>query len=133
MSHSPVVSTRPTPFSARGKSLEIQEWAGSAPGELHVHHAADIAWHVLEGRLHFRFADSEADVSAGQTLFIPAGTPHTYGEGEDSRYLVIAPPPLFELFQALRDARIGRPYTEWGKPPDGEIYQRYDSELLERR
>jgi quercetin dioxygenase-like cupin family protein/DNA-binding CsgD family transcriptional regulator len=133
MSTGPVISNGTGEFAAKGGSLEIQEWAGSAPGELHVHHAGDIAWHVLEGSLRFRFADGEKDIAAGQTLFVPAGTAHTYGEGEDSRYLVIAPPRLFELFQALRTARSGRPYTEWGKPPDAEIYRKYESELLEAR
>ena len=64
---------------ASGGTLEIQLWEGSAPYELHVHYQHDIAWHILEGSLHFRFADREADVHAGSTLFIPAGTPHTYG------------------------------------------------------
>jgi hypothetical protein len=44
---------------------------------------------------------------------------------------VIAPPRLFELFEALRAARSRRPFTEWGNGKDREIYRRYDSELLE--
>ncbi|MGE3073560.1 MAG: LuxR C-terminal-related transcriptional regulator [Dehalococcoidia bacterium] len=118
-------------FSAAGETLAVQEWRGSAPGELHVHHSADIAWHIIEGSLSFRFADSVRSLSAGETVFIPAGTAHTYGEGMDSRYLVIAPPRLFELFEALRTARSRRPFTDWGNGPDREIYRRYDSELLE--
>ena len=118
-------------FNARGESLAIQEWRGSAPGELHVHHAADIAWHVLEGSLSFRFADGVRHLAAGETVLIPAGTAHTYGEGMQSRYLVIAPPRLFDLFEALRTARARRPFTDWGNGPDRDIYRRYDSELLE--
>lgn len=114
-----------------GERLAIQEWRGSAPGELHVHHAADIAWHVLEGSLSFRFSDERRTLTAGQTVLVPAGVPHTYGEGMDSRYLVIAPPRLFELFEALRAARSRRPFTDWGNGPDRDIYRRYESELLE--
>ncbi len=42
---------------APGASFSIKEWRGSGPAALHVHHADDEAWHVLEGSLHFRFAD----------------------------------------------------------------------------
>jgi uncharacterized cupin superfamily protein len=131
---------RPEGDVGAGDSLQIQLWEGSAPGELHVHHDADIAWHVLEGSLHFRFADGEAEVVAGSTLFIPAGTPHTYGvesalhRGEPQgfvRYLVIGPPRLFDLFAALQVAREGRSHTDWGNGPDREIYRRFESDLLE--
>src|SRR4029079_2414925 len=118
-------------FAAGGQTLAIQEWRGSAPGDLHVDHAQDISWHVIEGSLSFRFADGNRRLLAGETVFIPAGTAHTYGEGSDSRYLVIAPPRLFELFEALRAARSRRPFTEWVNGKDREIYRRYDSELLE--
>ena len=117
-------------FEVAGTTLAIQEWRGSAPGELHVHHRHDIAWYVIEGSLRFRFADREEAVGAGTTVFVPAGTPHTYGEG-DARYLVIAPPQLFELFSELREARTGRPHTDWGNGPDRDIYRKHHSELLE--
>jgi DNA-binding CsgD family transcriptional regulator/quercetin dioxygenase-like cupin family protein len=117
-------------FELEGTTLAIQEWQGSAPGELHVHHLHDIAWQVLDGKLHFRFSDREVVAEAGTTVFVPAGTPHAYGEG-DARYLVIGHPRLFKLFRELRTARTGRPHTDWGNGPDREIYRRYDSELLE--
>ena len=113
-----------------GSTLAIEEWAGSAPGELHVHHTRDIAWHVMSGSLSFRVETRRITVTEGGTLFIPAGVAHTYGEG-DARYLVIASPELFALFRELRQARIGRPHTEWGLGPDGEIYRRHESELLD--
>jgi quercetin dioxygenase-like cupin family protein len=127
-------------FIAEGSTIAIQLWEGSAPYELHVHHAHDIAWHLLEGSLTFRFSDSESTVGAGATVFIPAGTPHTYGiepallagcEQGHVRYLVIAPPRLFELFKALEVARTGRSHTDWGKGDDPAIYAAYESELLE--
>ncbi len=127
---------------ASGDTLEIQLWEGSAPYELHVHHKHDIAWHILEGSLRFRFSDGVADISEGSTLFVPAGTPHTYGiepallsggspEGR-TRYLVFGPTLLFKLFKELEVARTGRPHTDWGAGPDAEIYARYGSELLDR-
>jgi mannose-6-phosphate isomerase-like protein (cupin superfamily) len=67
------------PFAAAGQSFIIKEWRGSGPATLHVHHADDEAWHVLEGTLHFRFADRELDVPAGGTAFVPAGVGITRG------------------------------------------------------
>jgi hypothetical protein len=131
----------PEPIITTAEDLRaIQVWEGSAPYELHVHHRHDIAWYIIEGALRFRFADREVEAQAGATVFIPAGTPHTYGiepsllaGGEQGyvRYLVIAPPRLFELFKALEVARTGRSHTDWGRGPDAEIYRRYESELLE--
>ena len=123
-------SFQDNPYSAAGDSLRIEEWRGSAPGELHVHHDCDIAWHVLEGTLRFRVENGEFTVNTGETVFFPAGTPHSYGEGDEARYLVIAPPKLFNLFQQLRSARMGRPHTDWGNGPDRAIYEKFDSELL---
>ncbi len=125
------VAERSVGFEVGGDSLALQEWAGSAPGELHVHHRDDIAWHVLEGSLHFRFADREIDAAAGTTVFIPAGTPHTYGEGEESRYLVIGAPRLFAMFHELIAARKARTNPMETTEEDRETYRRYDSELLE--
>lgn len=126
-----IISSESTPFSAHGGSLVIEEWQGSAPGELHVHHHDDVAWHVLDGRLSFRFADRREEFGPGTTVFMPAGTPHTYGEGDATRYLVIGPPRVFDLFLALRNARMGRPHTDWGNGPDRQIYRDHEAELLD--
>src|SRR5690348_10866227 len=78
----------PVRFAATGSSFSVKEWRGSGPATLHVHHADDEAWHVLEGMLHFRFADGEVDVPAGGTVFVPAGIAHTYW-ATDARYLIV--------------------------------------------
>src|SRR5258708_30521879 len=78
-------------FSAVGQSLIVHEWRGSGPAALHVHHADDEAWHVLEGTLRFRFADRVADLGPGRQVFLPAGVAHTYRAGEP-RSLVTEPP-----------------------------------------
>jgi mannose-6-phosphate isomerase-like protein (cupin superfamily) len=111
-----------TPFSATGGSFVIHEWRGSGPALLHVHHADDEAWHVLEGTLRFRFADRTADVPAGGTVFVPAGVPHTY-EAIDARYLIFLTPRLDALIRELQ------------RTPDraahAAVYRMFESELLE--
>lgn len=109
-------------FSATGQSFAIREWRGSGPAKLHVHHADDEAWHVLDGILRFRFLDRHVDAGAGTTVFVPAGVAHTY-EAIHARYLVILPPRLVALIEALQES-----------PPaedEASIYRRYSSELLE--
>lgn len=112
-----------TPISAIGRSFDIHEWTGSGPDYLHVHHADDEAWHVLEGTLTFKFTDHQVDVPAGTTVFVPAGVPHAYFDPTGTtRYLIILTPRLRELISALRAAP---------REQHNEIMRRFDSEILE--
>jgi mannose-6-phosphate isomerase-like protein (cupin superfamily) len=109
-------------FSAVGQSFVVHEWCGSGPAALHVHHADDEAWHVLEGTLRFRFADRLADVGPGGTVFVPAGVAHTY-EAVNARYLIILTPRLASLIAELQQTRY--------RAAQPEVYRKYQSELLE--
>ena len=111
------------PFSAAGKSFEIHEWRGSGPATLHVHLSDDEAWHVLEGELMFRYADRTETAGPGATVFIAAGTAHTYTAGPGSRYLIVLTPRLRALIAELQSDR--------DPAHQHEIYRRFDSELLE--
>ena len=111
-----------TRFFAAGTSFSVKEWRGSGPATLHVHHADDEAWHVLEGTLHFRFNDGEVDVPAGGTVFVPAGVPHTYW-ATDARYLIVLTPRLEALIAELQSTH------DLAAQPS--IYAKYESTLLE--
>ncbi|HEX4577500.1 MAG TPA: cupin domain-containing protein [Edaphobacter sp.] len=113
----------PTPFSAAGASFEIHEWRGSGPATLHVHHADDEAWHVLEGELTFRYSDRSETVGPGTTVFVPAGKAHTYTAAANARYLIILTSRLSALIAALQADR--------DPTHQSEIYRRFNSELLE--
>lgn len=108
-------------FAGTGQSFALREWRGSGPAKLHVHHADDEAWHVLEGVLRFRFTDREIQVGAGETVFVPAGVAHTY-EAIEARYLVVLTPRLVALIEELQS-----------QPPSehSAIYRKHLSELLE--
>ena len=110
-------------FSATGNSFSVHEWRGSGPAIMHVHHADDEAWHVLEGVLRFRFPDRTVEVTAGGTMFVPAGAAHTY-EAIDARYLIILTPRLDALIKALQSER--------DRGRHAEIYHAHQSEMLER-
>jgi len=91
------------PISAAGASMVVHEWTGGGPPWLHVHRSDDEAWHVLEGSLRFSFADGDVDAPAGTTVFVPAGTAHTYAENEPSRYLMFLTPRLDRLIARLHE------------------------------
>jgi mannose-6-phosphate isomerase-like protein (cupin superfamily) len=111
-----------TRFAAAGGSFSLNEWRGSGPPTLHVHHADDEAWHVLEGSLHFRFADREVDIGPGGSVFVPAGVAHTY-TATDARYLIVLTPRLAALIAELQRT------PDRAAHPD--IYRKYESTLLE--
>jgi mannose-6-phosphate isomerase-like protein (cupin superfamily) len=115
-------ATSPERMSASGQSFSLHEWRGSGPATLHVHHADDEAWHVLEGSLRFRFADRTVTVEAGGSVFVPAGVAHTY-DAVSARYLIVLTPRLEALIRELQQT------PDRQKHPD--IYRRHESELLE--
>lgn len=78
---------------------------------------------MLEGELTFRYSDRTETAGAGTTVFVPAGTAHTYTANEHSRYLIVLTPRLRALISALQSDR--------DPSHQREIYRRFDSELLE--
>lgn len=98
------------------------QWEWIAP--LHVHHADDEAWYVLEGALKFVIGDARCEAGPDSAVFAPKGTPHAYGNarrGEPARYLLITTPKIRALVQALHEPGAGD-YRE--------LFRAYDSELL---
>jgi mannose-6-phosphate isomerase-like protein (cupin superfamily) len=111
-------------IEATGESFALREWSGSGPAELHVHHADDEAWCVLAGTVRFRFADGEVNAVVGSTVFVPAGTPHTFvALSPDTRYLLILTKRLVSLIESLQ----GGP----GGEAKAQVYRDHASELLE--
>jgi uncharacterized cupin superfamily protein len=111
------------PMAALGQSFDVQEWSGSGPDYLHVHHSDDEAWHVLEGTLTFKFLDRQTEAPAGTTVFVPAGVAHAYYEAHGpTRYLIIMTPRLRDLIGELHQA----PFDQ-----HNAIMHRYDSEIVD--
>src|SRR5579859_1781139 len=111
------------PIAATGESFSVHEWRGSGPAHLHVNHADDEAWPVLEGTLRFRFADRQVDASAGATVFVPAGVAHTYEAIGSARYLIVLTPRLRDLIAELQTTRDLKQH--------GAVMKKYQSEVLE--
>jgi mannose-6-phosphate isomerase-like protein (cupin superfamily) len=90
---------------------------------LHVHHADDEAWYVLDGTLGFRLGDDLVTAGPGCAVLAPKGTPHSFwNEGpEEARYLLVMSPRLFALVRELH-AGTGEDFHE--------IFRRHSSQLL---
>lgn len=115
-------SSNDTKIHAPGNSFRIYEWSGGGPPYMHVHFDDDEAWHMLEGTLTFKLPDREIEVGPGQTMHIPAGTPHTFYEAHGStRYLMILTPRLDELISELHRTPPAR---------HGDVMERYHSKIV---
>jgi mannose-6-phosphate isomerase-like protein (cupin superfamily) len=108
----------------------IVEWTDSGESEyewiagLHVHHADDEAWYVLEGVLRFRIGEEIREVGPGGAVWAPKGTPHAFGNarsGQPARYLLVTTPKIRALVQALHQP---------GVADYPAIFRAHDSELL---
>ena len=111
----------------------LAEWTDSGEtsaerpiAPLHVHHADDEAWYVLEGMLGFRLDDTGLLAPAGSAVVAPRGVAHTYwnATGEPVRYVIVLTPNLMRMIDDIHQTT--------GRDPEAmrELFARYDSELL---
>jgi quercetin dioxygenase-like cupin family protein len=74
--------------------------AGDMP-PLHVHHAQDEGFYLLEGELTLYLPDEETTLRPGDYALAPRGVPHAYRAGDEpARWLLISNPAGFERFVA---------------------------------
>ncbi len=117
-----------------GDGFVIAEWqdAGGPAGPprfiapLHLHHADDEAWYVIEGTLRVRVGDDEIEARAGAGVFVPRGTPHTYWnpEPERVRYLLVMTSKIYRLIQEIHTM------TDRSSAALRAVFAKYNSELL---
>ena len=88
---------------------------GDAP-PLHIHRGEDEFFHLIEGRMRFRFGDGrQAELEPGQSLLAPKGVAHGYRvtSPEGARCLTLTTGTDFEGM--VRE--MSRPATRPGPPP----------------
>jgi quercetin dioxygenase-like cupin family protein len=70
---------------------------GDSP-PVHVHRDEDEVFHVLEGELRLRVAESDRRLGPGETTLAPKGVPHSYRveSSDGARWLVITSRGDFE-------------------------------------
>jgi mannose-6-phosphate isomerase-like protein (cupin superfamily) len=85
---------------------------------LHLHHADDEAWYILEGTLGFRLGETVIDAPTGSAVLARRGTPHTYWNAGavEARYLLVMTPTIARLIEAIHQpgADVDRLFGEYG-------------------
>jgi len=125
-----LISTPGTQLGGADSDFVIVEWSDAGDSgwdwiaPLHVHHADDEAWYVLEGVLRFRIAEASFEAGSGSAVLAPKGTPHAYGNarrGETVQYLLVMTPRIRSLVSALHAP---------GAADFAAIFRAHESELL---
>lgn len=78
----------------------------------HVHDNEDETFHIIEGQVTFTIEESTVVASAGTTIHVQRGVPHSFavsGDGKARVMLIISPPGLETMFQELHDLPPGPP------------------------
>jgi len=71
---------------------------------LHVHHEQDEWWHILEGEYRFEVDGREIYASAGDTVFAPRGSRHTFqniGDAPGRLLTTVVPGGLDVFFEEI--------------------------------
>ena len=86
---------------------------------LHIHHAEDEFFIVLDGEVRVRHGDDIMEAVAGSFIYGPRGVPHAFRvESDEARLLLMFGPGGVEGF--FRDG--GKPARDRGLPPVGEQF-----------
>ncbi len=130
-----------TDTGGRFSATEILVWRGGEP-PLHVHHAEEEAFYVLDGRFTFHVGAETLPAPAGTLAFLPRGIPHSFvcheetgrllclmapggGEqefrdvGQPAGALTLGPMPTEEPDPALMARMAARYHYEIVGPPPG--------------
>ncbi|WP_338007574.1 quercetin 2,3-dioxygenase [Natronoglomus mannanivorans] len=103
---------------------------------LHVHHAEDELWFVIDGQLSVHVDGETFTVGAGDVAFGPRGAPHAFRVDEDdSRYLVVRNAGGESFFEAVgdpaNDLTLPNPHpTEEQLERLNQVLETYELELL---
>ena len=93
---------------------------GNTRTPIHVHASDDETVHILEGELTAVLDGKPRRLSAGDSMFLPRGTPHQLVNmsGNPNRYILIGTPALFDRF--VEEAGHERQPDEIVGPPTPE-------------
>ena len=95
---------------------------GNTRTPIHVHATDDETIYVIEGELVAVIDGRPRRLVAGESIFLPRGTPHQLvnASGNPSRYVLIGTPALFERFVEEAGREL-RPDEVVGPPTPEEI------------
>ena len=93
---------------------------------LHVHHAEDEGFYVIDGEVTLFLPGEAVTLGAGEFFLAPRGVPHAYEVGDrPARWLVTSTPAHFEAF--VRDVAAAGPMDP---PALGALAAEHQIEIL---
>jgi mannose-6-phosphate isomerase-like protein (cupin superfamily) len=108
--------------------IEIDVAPGFAGPPLHVHAEIDHVLYVLDGAVAVRIGDQSSVLEAGGCVFVPHGTPHTFGSTGDrpARLLQLDTPRTLDAYFRELTERFP-PGAAIDPAAIGEIQRRHDT------
>jgi mannose-6-phosphate isomerase-like protein (cupin superfamily) len=113
-------------LGSEGDAFVLVEWKAEVGrrwiAPLHVHHADDEAWYVLDGTLGFRLGDDEIEAPSGTAVLARRGTPHAFWNAGPvpARYLLVMTPRIAHLVEAIHEPGADVP----------ALFAQHESEIL---
>ena len=98
------------------------ESGGNTRTPIHVHAMDDETLYMIEGELTASIDGRPCRLSAGESIFLPRGTPHQLVNmsGRSCRYILIGTPALFDEFVEEAGREL-QPDEVAGPPTPGDI------------
>lgn len=95
-------------------TMELLIPPGKGPG-LHVHDNEEEQFYVLQGTLTYRVGDQTFQLSTGDFVHIPRGTPHGFTNGETPAKLLatFSPAGLEKAFQEMGERVEDQTHDPW--------------------
>lgn len=90
-------------YISDSSNLSFKEKGGPA---LHIHHKEDEIFYVVSGEFLFQLGEDVSLARAGDTVFIPKGTPHTFAnfiENNNSAKMIIIHQPITPELERFYD------------------------------
>jgi mannose-6-phosphate isomerase-like protein (cupin superfamily) len=93
---------------------------------LHRHNGEAEFFRVIAGTYRFRIGEEERDATEGDTLFVPAGTPHTFlntGSSPGRLFMGFTPGGAEAFFEAVAQAAYQLPQDSEAIATLGQAYR----------
>jgi quercetin dioxygenase-like cupin family protein len=111
-----LITIKATAATTQGSFSLVEQLAPPGPAApWHVHHEDDELFYIIEGEITGKVGDQTIEATAGSTIYLPHGIPHSYriNGSEPARLLVTTFKPGFEQYFA----EVGDPAEEFDLPP----------------
>ena len=98
-------------------ALAVFEQTGFTPNggpPLHIHHAQDEWFHVIEGEYLYQVGEDRYQMKSGDTIFLPRKIPHAFVQLTEKGRLIVSYQPAGSMEEFFKET------DSWTSPPTAE-------------